>query len=212
MLPRHPPHRFVEPLETVELGDPRVVQGAAHDLRQIGTVRPAVRQPGTPAHRHELVPGVQGPDVRAVVDQPDPPIDDPQVVGVEVAAGDAIPPAFGKELDHARPVAAGVGLAGLERIDQHRAMPPLMEMEDGIEAARVLPCACQRAQVRGGRDDVRRLPPVVEDLEHVFPVAERHAFHAASQHREGTGGRSHPYGDGLGVGDPFVFDAARQDR
>ena len=134
----------MEALEAVELGYSRIVQGAAHDPRQVGALRPAVRQPGTPAHRHELLLVFQGTDIRAVVDQPDPSGDHPQVVGMEVAADDAVPPAFDKELHHARPVAAGVRLAGLEGIDQHRAMPPFVESEDGIEAARVLPGARER--------------------------------------------------------------------
>ena len=42
----------------------------------------------------------------------------------------------------------------------------------------------------------------------MLPVGERHAFHAASQYREGAGRRGQPHGDGLGVGDSLVPEAA----
>ena len=42
----------------------------------------------------------------------------------------------------------------------------------------------------------------------MLPVGERHAFHAAAQYREGADRRGQPHGDGLGVGDSLVPEAA----
>ena len=177
---RHASNRPVEPVEPFKLGYPRIVQRTPHDVLETGPVRPAIREPCPPAHRVEIAFAYQRTDVGTVVDQPHPPVDRPQVVGVDVAADDAVTPAFGQQLHHARPVAAAVRFAGLERIDQHRAMAGLLKIENGVEAARIAPGSDQRAQERRGIDGMRRLQ-VVEDLEHALSIGKRDAFRAASQ-------------------------------
>ena len=95
---------------------------ALHDVSEIGTADPAPAEPGPPAHRVELALALQGADVRAVVDQPDPPSGHLQVVGMEVAADDAVAATLREELDQGRPAAAGAGLARLKRVEEREVL------------------------------------------------------------------------------------------
>ena len=69
MVARGSADRLVEPVESVELRHVGAVQRSAHDRREIGTARPAIREPRPPAHHRVLALALQPADVGAVVDE-----------------------------------------------------------------------------------------------------------------------------------------------
>ena len=211
-LPGNPENCFVEPLESIEFRDVRIGQRLAHHLVEAGIRRPSEGHPRALAHDPEfafVVPGMPA-DVGAVVNQAHPPVDDAQVVWIDVATDDAVPPALLHQSDQARSATAGIGFGMLERIDQNRAMPEAAEIENRIQVASTAPGIDQRAQQLRRFQLIRRLPPVVEDLEDMTSVAERHAFLAAAQHRQRPGRIDQPPGCRFGVGDSLVLQARRQ--
>ena len=100
---------LVESVESVKLRGLGAAQHAAHDRLEVRAARPATGQPRPPAHHRVLALALQRNEVGAVVDEPHPPIHHPEVVRMEVATDDTVAPALGEQIDHAGPVATGVG-------------------------------------------------------------------------------------------------------
>ena len=160
------------------------------------------------AHLRKLVIVVKRANVRTVVDEAHTIVHHPQIVRVDVAAYDALLPTLDEQVHQAKPVSSSVRLAGLEGICQHGIAPLLVERQERIETASVLPCANQGTQIVHCGAELPRFP-IIEHLVDVLAVGEGDAFATTPQWGERAARVGQPIGDRFRVGDALLLETVR---